>query len=187
MRRLISATAFVAVCVSGPFARPASAQGPAATETTVSAGLQLPGEVWVEALDQWLDTDLGLTARAGFDLVQVNTAFGGYAQLSLAGVEDEDATWLEFGVSLSMKIELAQGAGVKPAVEVGFRSVEMDGYDVSADGMAVNLNVEYQMPESLGGATIEFGFIAQPTGSDSELEWDVTFPPIFYVTAGVTF
>lgn len=192
MRLLLGA--LVGACLLAAAPRLAEAQAMGDIEGGVSGGMLFGGSVWVEGIDDNIDIEMGPMIRASFDISQGNAAFGAYVTMVFTDASyysySGDANMFEFGVSIAQRIETASGVIVKPGIEVGFRSTTLSAYGETMDstGLAVNLNVEFRVPIQGGKnfGLVEFGFIAQPTGTDED-GWEVSFAPMFYLTGGIAF
>lgn len=163
----------------------------------IAAGLWLPGTVTIEDLD--LDKSAGLLLKGFADMyVAPKFAVGAYGNYSMATLEkgpvETDARFWELGVALKAKFMLSPDLAMKPGLNIGYRNSSRDsvagydspGDDLSADGLGLNLSVEFQF--ALDGGYIFFadaGFLSQPTGGTDEA--DVTWAPIFYLCAGIVF
>jgi len=193
---------FICLAMLIIFAVNASASGKVNLESReydygIAAGIWLPGTITIEDLD--IDKSAGLLLRGFADVyVAPKLAVGAYGNYSMATLEkgpfEADARFWELGVALKAKFMLSPDLAMKPGLNIGYRSLSRDsvagyddpGDDLSADGLGLNLSVEFQF--ALEGGYIFFadvGFLSQPAGGTDDV--DVTWAPIFYLCAGIAF
>lgn len=153
-------------------------------DIALEVGLWLPGTIDVEGYDT--DKDGSLLFRAFADAyIMPKFGVGCYFNYSSASVEDVDATFTEFGISLKPRFFMSPAVAVKPGLNIGYRKTSVEGYD-SADGLGLNLSVELQYLMDNDYIVFgDFGFLTQPTGGNDLA--DITWGPIFYIAAGICF
>ena len=148
----------------------------------VSAGYWFGGNIVIEGFDVEKDGAFLLRIFADSYLMP-RFAFGGYFNFSPYSQSGIDITMFEFGAGIKPRFLLAPDFAIKPGLNIGYRftTSELDAAEISALG--INVSVEFQ--KAMPGVLLfgEFGFLSQPSGGNSAVE--VTFAPIFYVTAGV--
>jgi hypothetical protein len=167
----------------------------------ISLGMWFSGNVNIDTDTTGIDVDKqgSLLVRAFADAYVAPKfavgVYGNYSKFTLKS-SDYDAsvsgTLFEFGVSLKPRFLLSPEVAIKPGLNIGYRSTSrasMPGetnVDLSADGMGLNLSVELQI--KLEGDYIfhiDGGFLSQPVGGTDDA--DVTWAPIMYLAAGITF
>lgn len=98
-----------------------------------------------------------------------------------------EQTMFEFGLSAKFKIPLSEKMCIRPGLGLGRRSFSSD--TEAADnviGLGANLSCEFQYEITPSFALIlEAGFLSQPLGGNTD--YSVTFPPIWYLAAGIGF
>jgi hypothetical protein len=199
---IIRNTVLLALCIFGLAISTAVAEEESFSNRNfdlgVSLGLWFPGNINIylySPIDSSVDVDKSssLLVRAFADAYVARVfaigAYGNYSKATLSvpgtGVE-ADATMYEFGISLKPRFLLSPTVALKPGLNVGYRSCEIEGMDISATGLGVNLSVELQI--ALEGGYIfhiDGGFLSQPVGGDWNA--DVTWAPIMYLAVGITF
>jgi hypothetical protein len=166
---------------------PASAQEKT-TEFGITGGLLLAGEVYLAEFDTWLDTDTSLLVRLTYDSFQIpSLGFGGFLNFASVGVADESGTMVTIGGAIKPRWYLgaAKDQTIDVGLNLGYRSVSSDAFTEDVSGLALNLSAEYMKPLGDRQLIVDVGFITQPTGGNDAT--DVTWDPIFYLTAGITF
>jgi hypothetical protein len=171
------------------FFAPSSAVGaPAVSDYEVGAsiGSWFGGNIVIEGYD--LDKDGSFLFKGFADMfVTPKFAVGAYFNFTPFSIEDMvDVTSVEFGFALKPKISLNDQFAIKPGLNVGYRSLSSDDADAEADGLAVNLSVEFQYHLANGVIPyIDFGFLSQPVGGNSN--FDITWGPILHLTVGIAY
>jgi hypothetical protein len=168
---------------------PAPLPPAAAVEPTwnvgAKAGMLMPGEVYVDAgsFEGEVETDAGFAAMLGADaMVAPRLSIGGFG----FAASFDDATILTFGGTIKGRFRPSGTMQVRPGLAVGYQTIDYDGSD-STTGFDLGGFVEVALPRA-GSRTewlFEAGFITQPSGGNEEIE--LTFGPIFYLSAGVGF
>jgi len=150
----------------------------------VTAGYWFGGNVVIQGVD--VDKDGAFLLRLFADSYLVpKLAFGGYFNFSPYSQAGVSITMFEFGASIKPKFILAPDLAIKPGLNLGYRFTTSDFGPAEISAFGINLSVEVQ--KSLSSVIVfgEFGFLAQPSGGNSDVE--VTFAPIFYVAGGIAF
>jgi hypothetical protein len=148
----------------------------------VSAGFWFGGNVVIQGFD--VDKDGAFLLRIFADsYLMPRFAFGGYFNFSPYSQEGVSITMFEFGAGIKPRFLLAPDFAIKPGLNIGYRftTSDIDAAEISALG--INVSVEFQ--KAMPGVLLfgEFGFLSQPSGGNADIE--VTFAPIFYVSAGI--
>jgi hypothetical protein len=151
-------------------------------ELGASAGYWFSGNVIIEGVD--VDKDGAFLLRLFADsYLMPRIAFGGYFNFSPYSQSGIDITMFEFGATIKPRFIVAPDFAIKPGLNIGYRFTTSDLEVAEISALGINLSVEIQ--KSLPGVIIfgEIGFLSQPSGGNSTVE--VTFAPIFYVSAGI--
>jgi hypothetical protein len=158
------------------------------TEFGVTGGLLLAGEVYLAEFDTWLDSDTSFLARLTYDSYQIpSLGFGGFLNFASVGVEGESGTMVTIGGAIKPRwyVGAAKDQKIDVGLGIGYRSLSSDSFSEDVSGLALNLSAEYMKPFGDRQLIVDIGFITQPTGGNDAT--DVTWPPIWYLTAGIAF
>ena len=149
-----------------------------------TAGFWFSGNIVIQGVD--VDKDGAFMLRAFADsYLMPKLAVGGFFNFSPYSQSGIDITMFEFGASIKPKFIVAPDFAIKPGLNIGYRFTTSDFSPAEISALGINLSVEFQ--KSMSGVLLigELGFLSQPSGGNSDV--DVTFAPIFYVSAGVGF
>jgi len=153
---------------------------------SVAGGLLLPGTVSVDGYD--LDSESSLLVRLTYDSFRMPTlGFGAFLNYSNVGVEGETGSMITLGVGIKPRwlVGAAQDQFLDIGLNIGYRTVESDAFSDTVEGLAVNMSVEWIKPlDATRDLIFDFGFITQPSGGNDYA--DVTWGPIFYLSAGIS-
>ncbi len=158
---------------------------------SITGAVWLSGDVYLKYYDVDITKNTGFLLRAFYDYYVVEKlSVGLYGNLAPTSWEggDQTATIYEIGFSIKPRFPVADGAvAIKPGLNVGYRTISSDFEQASkVNAMGLNASVEIQFsPSGVILPYMEIGFLAQPVGGNKYT--DVTFPPIFYFGAGVSF
>lgn len=166
-------------------------------EYGISGGLLLPGSIVVNGYD--VDTKLAPMFRFILDAyVADRFMMGAYVNFAIVGIDglyeydyygnrkkaDESANMFEFGGAFKGRFLLSPTVAFKPGLNVGYRIITSDMFDKKTNGFAVNFSAEFQFIGDNFSPYIDAGFLAQPVGGNADV--DLTFPPVFYLTGGIS-
>jgi hypothetical protein len=97
-----------------------------------------------------------------------------------------EQSMVEFGFAFKPRFVINENIAIKPGLGIGYRKYYSDSK--SADNMqalGTNLSCEIQFTSKKFMPYVEFGFLAQPVGGNSD--WSMSFPPIWYLMGGIAF
>ena len=148
------------------------------------AGMWMGGTIWVDGFE--LDKDASMLFRGFVDAYLIpKLAMGAYFNFSPYSMEYADITIFEFGGSIKPRFFIKEDLALKPGINFGYRTASSDPEGFDMDGFGVNLSVEIQKALETMILSIEGGFLSQPVGGNEA--WDISWAPIMYIGAGVTF
>ncbi|NTW48439.1 MAG: porin family protein [Chlorobiales bacterium] len=168
-------------------------------EFGISGGILLPGSINIEDFNP-ADTKISPLFRLIVDTyITEKFMIGGYvnfASISLkstdskysyftARVPEQTVTMYEFGGALKGRFLLNPKLVFKPGLNLGYRMATGDFFSDNVKGFAVNFSAELQFLGDSFSPYIDGGFLAQPNGGNTD--WFVTFPPVLYLTGGISF
>lgn len=167
-------------------AMPLSAQGFAERETDVgvTAAYWLDGTVYIEGSEVEKESSFLLRAFADMYLIP-KLAMGAYFNFAPYTQDGLDINFYEIGVSIKPRFIMSHDFAIKPGLNIGYRWSTSDEEDAEIDAMGLNLSIEFQKMMNERILFGEFGFLSQPSGGNDVVE--VTYPPIIYFGAGITF
>jgi hypothetical protein len=183
---------------------PAADAGQQNWAVSAQLGAVIPGEVHVEPFNLDLDTETGFAALGQVDLWLTDWLSLGVQGLAVyttvvvpdglaalledttgdASVDD-DANVINLGATVKGHVDWSH-ARVSPGLALAYQITFAKTYDETVKGFSPGAFVEFSLPvvDHLRGVA-EVGFISQPWGENAD--FDVTFGPIFYVTAGAQY
>lgn len=157
-------------------------------ELTVSGGILLPGEAYVEEWDVYPEIDMSPMVSLSYDSYQVpSLGFGVFLNAASLSVEGESGTMITLGGAVKPRwmVGAAKDHTLDVSLGIGYRSVSSDELDDSIQGLALNCLIELTKPMVTRDLIFSFGFISQPTGGNEDIT--VTWAPIFHLGIGISF
>ncbi|NOR44944.1 MAG: hypothetical protein GQ534_05100 [Candidatus Delongbacteria bacterium] len=106
-------------------------------------------------------------------------AFVNFAPISQDGGEFK---MFEFGCSIKPRFFINEDLAIKPGINFSYRT---SSGDLEMDGLGINLSIEVQKALETMILSFEGGFLSQPVGGDGWV--DISWAPIMYIGAGLTF
>jgi hypothetical protein len=148
-------------------------------------GYLMSGSVYIEAADRSVDSDGGLAAMLEIDAaVAPRLAVGGFVFTASTGVEGTKARVTTVGGDIRARFPIGRFE-LRPGATLGYQLLTADDLD-TVKGFDIGATVELAIPfTSRSDFLIELGFISQPSGGNDAT--DITFAPIFFVSAGASF
>ncbi len=184
-----------------PAAQPRPAYKP--FDIGLSAGLVMPGNVWISAADAHVVNSASLFFKGHFDAYIVEKlAMGLYGSITLFKLDhvDEDnspipsaynsVTAYEIGCAIKPCFRLSEKVSLKPALEIGYRRMTLDFFTGvsganSTNGMALGGGFAFKYQAAGVAPFASLGITSQPVGGNNYT--DVSYPPMFTLAAGVEF
>lgn len=147
--------------------------------------------MYVEIADETFDTEMGglfMARIEGYVGPKVSVgaqAMLAYPTLNVSGVGDYDLSLANFAPVLIAHFG-SDAFQISPGIALGYQTIDSDNLDSKVEGFSPGAFVDLSFPLSkvLRGSG-EVGFISQPSGGNEDTE--VTFGPIFYLAAGISF
>ena len=151
-----------------------------------TVGLWTAGDIDVEGFDAEKESSLLFHLFYDYYLMP-ELAMGIFLNFApdvvVEGADGEAFT--EFGFSIIPRFFVSESLAIKPGLQMGYRTSEVAGEDLEALGLNLNCQFYYLPDPAKKIAYIgEIGFLAQPAGGTDSYE--ITFGPIFYLSAGVS-
>jgi len=165
----------------------ARAQDLKANEFSISLGYMFEGEVYVWEPNFYGSVGETFLLKAEFDhyFATLNGRFGvgAYYSFSMPWYDGyEEVSVHEIGAVLKARLNAGDNIQIKPGAYFGYRAYGDD----AGQGLGINgsVAVQYSVSEKLK-PFIELGILSQPTGGNDAT--DITYSPVFQISAGVTF
>jgi hypothetical protein len=149
------------------------------------AGVLFGGEIYVSDVGD-LDMDAGpLFVASAEKIVAPSFSVGGQFLIASPSVLDESFTLVNLGAIFKLRLQ-AGSVSINPGAVLAYQIIDHDDVGDAINGFSPGALVEVLVPlgKTVSGVA-EVGFISQPSGGNSDYE--VTFGPKFYLSAGVAF
>ncbi len=153
----------------------------------LKGGRLFEGEVYVEVVDQTVDSDAGAMLMVNVDaLVGRRISMGGFAFRAAFDLGNTDTTITTLGGTLKARLDIGE-IELRPGVAVGYQVVDVDESEVDdITGFDIGGFMEVSIPfVDAAHGLVELGFITQPSGGNDDGE--ITWGPIIYLLVGVEF
>jgi hypothetical protein len=99
---------------------------------------------------------------------------------------DKNSNLFSVGMTIKPRFTLGDVAQIRPGIAIGYNHIKNDDMDDPSNGLNIGFQIEVsKMIQENLGIVGELGFVSQPVGGDGN--YDLTFPPIFYICFGVEF
>ena len=146
-------------------------------------GFFMGGEVYIEGLGD-VDADSGPAFVIDADFaVSEKLSLGAFFFNAQTAAYGYDASILTIGVKIKGMFQ-AGTVSLRPGLALGYQITSVDGLSEDATGMDVAALFEVHVPIKPDWAFVgELSFNTQPSGGTSDA--DVTWGPLFFVTAGI--
>jgi len=96
---------------------------------------------------------------------------------------------IEIGGSIKPRFFINERTAIKPGISIGYRQLSIDGSGFDSDNLqALGINPSCEIQYALNDRTVifgELGAFTQPAGGNKNI--GITFGPILYILAGITF
>ena len=156
-------------------------------EFSVSLGYMFEGEVYMWEPNFYGSVGETFLIKAEFDHYFGGLAgkFGIGAYYSFANPYYdgfEEVMQHEIGAVIKLRLPIGDNFQIKPGAYFGYRLYG----DNAGQGLGINGSValQYQLNEKIK-PFLELGILSQPTGGNDDT--DITYSPVFQVSAGITF
>jgi hypothetical protein len=111
--------------------------------------------------------------------------FAMYNSFSVENFKNTANYWI-IGGTIKPRFTLDNGSQIRPAMVIGYNYIKNEDMTENSDGLNVGFQIELTFPlQDSRWIVTEFGFFSQPVGGDPD--YKLTFPPIFYIAAGIEF
>jgi len=154
---------------------------------SVKAGMLMEGEMYSDPPDQYFDTDSGFMLQVNLETMLAEKMSAGvfYQRANTASL-DESVTISTYGVNLKAHVANKPNVKIRPGIAIGYQTMTGAGIEDDITGLDIGGFIELLFPNIAGQNVLaEVGFISQAAGGNKDA--DVTFAPIMYVLAGVSF